>query len=855
MIDFKQLRKKRAEDEAIEPKIVFEGLRKPDNYDDLRNSQAEVLSDWFEKRNSKNTLIKLNTGGGKTLVGLLIAISSARELKRGALYLVESRQLAHQVFLQAQSLGIKASEYKDKTSIDSEFKNGRSILIATYSALFNGRSSFGVGSSLEPVETSVVIIDDAHSSFSSVQDAFTLVIRKDDDPQLYLKLCAQFGTAFHEIDCGATFDEFYKGDDKNTDAVLQVPFWAWYDRLHDIRRLISDAESECPGYKRAVTESKEDRTTTSIRFKWNLLKNDLKYCRATISRDAFSISPLLSLVDKFPTYRDAPRRVFMSATFGDEGALARTFNCPLSDVHRIVPDTLAGIGRRMILFVDGEEDIERFLSEKMQELCSAGKGSIVLSPSFADAKRWAQYGVKVVLPGEVACQVEYLRAGKTCEPVTFANRYNGLDLPGDACRLLIVSGLPVGLSDNDRVLANYAPSSRLFVKGVVQRLEQAIGRGTRGAGDYCVVVLLGHELCDWVKDESHLAFFSSSTKAQIKCGEDIGENVDLSDTKILGETIDQGVSDDPDFNSYLMSFMQEESGIECDDKDDLVAFSQAERKAFSLWRNGEDGKAIDKLINYSGGKKSDEQLKGLSLQVAGQIAYASGDKEMALQLQGEAHSLNLNLPKAPPRMGLQEEMEISQQARSLIDYLGSIKGKHPLDKFNELTAVIGTDCAHKAYEAALMHLGEFIGANSQRFDRGGSGPDVGWVFEGDRLALALEAKNEKKSDKPLCKDEEGQLLTAVEFLKEKYPDYECIGISVHPNAYADRNASASNTLVLTLDAVRELRDEARLMLESLVPKLCGVGGIAQECEQLLNDHSLRGHQIIKHYTTHFGLKG
>ena len=114
MVDFKKMAASQNPTLRIKPDEIFDRLPKPQSFDDLHSSQAEVLDAWFSNRNKKDTVIKLNTGGGKTLIGLLIALSSARELKRGALYLVDNKQLVHQVCEQARTLGIPASNIMEE---------------------------------------------------------------------------------------------------------------------------------------------------------------------------------------------------------------------------------------------------------------------------------------------------------------------------------------------------------------------------------------------------------------------------------------------------------------------------------------------------------------------------------------------------------------------------------------------------------------------------------------------------------------------------------------------------------------------------------------------------------------------
>lgn len=63
-----------------DPRVLFDAL--PDRaarYEFLRDPQGQVLQTWYDRRSQKDLVVKLNTGGGKTVVGLLICQSSLNE--------------------------------------------------------------------------------------------------------------------------------------------------------------------------------------------------------------------------------------------------------------------------------------------------------------------------------------------------------------------------------------------------------------------------------------------------------------------------------------------------------------------------------------------------------------------------------------------------------------------------------------------------------------------------------------------------------------------------------------------------------------------------------------------------------
>ena len=103
MVDFEKLKNKKKKERAIEPIEIFRRLPKPPGLNDLYTSQAEVLHTWFERRTDRDVVLKLHTGGGKTLVGLLMAQSCLNEMKEPVLYLAPTVQLVNQTLAEVPS--------------------------------------------------------------------------------------------------------------------------------------------------------------------------------------------------------------------------------------------------------------------------------------------------------------------------------------------------------------------------------------------------------------------------------------------------------------------------------------------------------------------------------------------------------------------------------------------------------------------------------------------------------------------------------------------------------------------------------------------------------------------------------
>lgn len=71
MINFEELFGHSDQDKPIFPKEIFETNVRDSKFSYLRGDQEKILEKWFKQRTNKDSIIKMNTGGGKTTVGLL----------------------------------------------------------------------------------------------------------------------------------------------------------------------------------------------------------------------------------------------------------------------------------------------------------------------------------------------------------------------------------------------------------------------------------------------------------------------------------------------------------------------------------------------------------------------------------------------------------------------------------------------------------------------------------------------------------------------------------------------------------------------------------------------------------------
>ena len=121
----------------------------------------------------------MNTGSGKTLVGLVLLWSRLKEGKGPALYLCPNTHLVSQVQREADKVGIKYGDFDSSNRFPPEFHDSTAILITTVQKLFNGLSVFHVAGRPDPVNVGTVLVDDAHACINIAREQFTATFSKD----------------------------------------------------------------------------------------------------------------------------------------------------------------------------------------------------------------------------------------------------------------------------------------------------------------------------------------------------------------------------------------------------------------------------------------------------------------------------------------------------------------------------------------------------------------------------------------------------------------------------------------------------------------------------------------------------
>ena len=784
MLDFDQLSGGSSEGGIIEPRKVFTTLVRTSRFRRPSDDQGEVLDAWFERRSRRDNTVKLNTGSGKTLVGLLVLQSSLNEGVAPAVYLTPDNYLAGQVRREAAELGIAATA----DEADPAFLAGQAILVVNVHKLINGKSVFGVGGDGRKIPIGAVVVDDAHACLGAVEDQFT--IAGVAGQPVYDGLFAIFRGEL-ERQSAAGVLELASHDPQ---SLMAVPFWAWKDRQPEVLKHLH-----------------AHRAADGAKFAWPLLKEVLPLCQCVFGGGRVEIAPRCLPIEEIASFARAERRIHMTATLADDGVLVTHFGAdPEAAASPIKPKGAGDIGDRMILAPQEinpqttTDDVKAFVVGLAGE-CSV----VVIVPSFKRADVWRDVADKVLDKTNISDGVAELKRDGAPGLTVLVNKYDGVDLPGDACRVLVIDGLPEVYGLIERVEMGVTEGTDAHLLRHVQRIEQGMGRGVRSGEDHCVVLLLGAKLTQRVHLPAARAKFTPATLAQLDLGRDVTKQVRGKPISELRPLLEFCLKQDPKWWQEGRRRLARASGGSLGFVDPAVP---SLREAFDAARDQRHDLACAAAQRAVNGAR-DPVVRGyLKQQLAEHTHHvdplkaqeillsAIGDnRRVAKPIQGIAYA------KLAAPAGGQAAASVAFMRRRFVE---------PNDLVLFVQALL-EDLAWdpdrtKRFEAAVRDAGLLLGFGSQRPEADiGKGPDNLWALGGLRFFI-IECKS-GAAGKVIAKEDCNQLTGSMAWFASQY-DASCTGVPVmvHPVNRFDRYSSPlPGTRVLESQMLEVLKRQVR----------------------------------------------
>ena len=749
MVDFSKLVGKKHMIDVSNPIKLFESLDRQSSHITLRPLQIEVLGQAHIRRNERDLVLKMSTGSGKTAVALLYLKSYMAESGRPGVYLCPNVQLVSQVINEASKLGIQAVHYAAGAPLPGPLgTSGQAVIVCTYQKLFNAKTTFDRDDVLlRPI---AIVVDDAHAGIEEIRDAYTISLEKGAMHQSLLDV----------LDAGCKKYMHSKWSNilnEDPEEFLEVPYWIWKPVVDEVHSILSPYMSKEP-----------------FNYVWPYLQDKLRWCRCIIAGSGTEIVPDIIPIDTTRAFREADHRIFMSGTLVDDSLLVRELACEPDAARKpIISTNDSGIGERMILIPTLVDiDLSRdWVMKLCTKLTTRNINVVVLSSSEKLAREWETHGAKCPMGVEVDVCVNELRTGSVNFAV-FAQRYDGIDLPDNACRVLVIDGMPYGQGITDKYDSRKQGIPGGVRNRLIYRIEQGMGRAVRSHADYAVVILSGPELANFIANKDIMEFMNPITRAQIELAMALAtlatDEMETTPTNALIDTLIKCLNRDEGwkqlYNDRVRSIVAT-SVVEVNER--FIGLAIAERQAAqaavannTLEASGIMERAIDDFTET-------ESEKGWLMQKAANYLYET-NKGKGLEKQRFAYDKN-NSVFCPPEGIVLRPIDKDKYISSdkVLEWFKSFNNPNSaIAELQTLRTRLSYETTPKSLEQAMLDLARPMGAIGSRPENSiDIGPDDLWLWP--QVSLVIEVKNQRGGNLP--KKDSGQLHDSLEWFSNNYP--------------------------------------------------------------------------------------
>ncbi|MGN7186978.1 DEAD/DEAH box helicase family protein [Microbacterium enclense] len=848
-----------AELRAETPEKLFPLLRKTGaNSDTLWPQQTDLLREYASKRvNAKDLAIELPTGTGKTLTGLLIADWRRREGKGRSVFVCPTRQLVRQVVAAAEKEGIDVVDLSGgwkqwDTADQSRYERAKATAVVAYSSIFN--------SSPKLIEADVIVFDDAHAGEQYVSKAYTVDIPR--------RTYSAIWSAALEAIAPMLPEERYQ------QLIGNNPGAGTRELVDGI--VLAQRDDVLPALARAFDMFRHvdssDRFAMSQRFGLDAITGHLAACTLYVSWSKIEARPVTPPTFENTLFSSARQRIYLSATLGTSGEMERAFGRPtVTRLSRPEGAPTPTSGRRFLVFPHLVPDADP--DKLTKELIKAVGKSIVIAPSDKEAtnarativpKSWTVFGAEDV---EDSFDVF---AASSKSVALLANRYDGIDLPGAACRAVTISGYPGVTNLQERFYASRARAAAVSAERVRSRVVQGIGRCTRGPRDWALVIVADRETTTYLSRSEVRATLSPDLQSEIEFGleqsdtsvEDVRENVQMF--------LEQGKKWRGDPEDELAKIRSTATQSEPREAPGLLAAAKYEVEALESMWHGAWKSAGEKLNLAASALSSYPSARGYQATLYFRAAVATDKAARELssaELATAADALaSQAVDAAKPATWMtaylpfegREALAPSPQglnaAARLSTYIGEVGSPAQLKRTIQEMLEGLAQVDHRAYEPALTQLGLLLGADAFK-PTGDSRTDSAWCW-GETQWISLEAKSEHKTDGVIGVTDtlqvNGHLALVAADRDVAVPDVRA-AVMVSPRTVVHKDAIAvagPDSFRVSTEDIRSLATEAERLWSALhvlrnvkVPSE-RIDGVLRELEQ----HHLRPEDIFDRLT-------
>lgn len=617
-------------------------------------------------------------------------------------------------------------------------------------------------------------------------------------------------------------------------GLVQVPFFAWIEKQAAVLRSLSPHAAD-----------------NEFEWKWPLMKEDLAQCRCFFTPHRVEISFRCLPIGVLPAFETARRRIYMTATLSDDSILVSNFGADPTSVSRpITPQSAGDLGERMILVPQQlnpglkDDDVKAYIVANFKPYINV----VVIVPSAKRAAYWADAVTQdmTLTADTLQAGVEKLRTS-TGNLAVLINKYDGVDLPGDACRLLVVDGVPDVRSMLDRHDQSTLRHSDRNLVGQIQRIEQGMGRGIRSNDDYCAVLLMGTGLIRALYATGAKAHFSPATAAQMELSQQVSTQVVNKGMMAVHEAFQDLWGRNPGWVAAARNAL---IPVTYPDQTTIDPIAAAQRKAFDAIRINRFDQA-EAALRAVENDQSDMKVKGWLLeQVSAAVHHL--DKVRSQQILHSAVDRNSLVTKPIGGIAYKRVETVGMdQARQAAQFLTDTYGTDGNKLLIGINGILGdltfVPEESEEFEQALYDLGLHLGFRSQRPERDGiSNLDVLWgVGQGSYVLFPCKSGAVSAT---ISKHYSDEVSGSANWFAQHYDHtFNATPVVIHPSSNLDALATPpANMRVMTAAQIEVLRDRVRSFALSIKDRLAEHAQVryALSANNLLGDHFVQNNTIL-----------
>ncbi|MGW7073080.1 DEAD/DEAH box helicase [Streptomyces sp. NPDC054855] len=766
--------------------------------------QSDVLRSWHgDYPDDPDVAIELPTGAGKTLVGGLIGEYQRRRFGERVAYVCPTRQLARQTSAKLDDYGIPNVLLVNKVSSWSpadraRYNSADAIAVSVYSHVFNSNPALN--------NADMLVLDDAHAAEGYVASPWSLDISRDHEESAYLDVLSALAPALDPL----------------VVRRLQTPRAdGQYQATVHLASPIGVAAHMAKLEEVLAAAAATQKIHRSGRETWKFVQGHLDRCLVYFSHRRILIRPLIAPTFQHAPFSDPARRIYMSATLGAGGELERSFG--RRAIKRIpIPRgwEKQGTGRRFFLFPELTTDLsksEEHLAPYVAGIVAKTGRAVVLTPDGRTADKVTELALpkhhRVLHAADVEDDLNAFTA-QSSAALVLNNRYDGIDLPDDDCRLVVLAGLPARGDLQERFLHESLGAVEVLHERIRARIMQGSGRATRNTRDFAAVLVLGSDLSSYLSGRDVQAAMHPEIHAELEFG--LAHSLESTSAEML-ENLDAFLEHGAEWTEVDADIVAARETYERVDAPSSHELQRAVRAEVAAWEAiwaGEWTWALDNIRNVLDrlrGARTPTRYAALWNYLAFSIAHRLSEQNQDAALKAAADTYYLTARR-------------NSQGTTWLSHLAAPSEKSSAPQLPDLEdvdvaamqAVLGaTDLAapqvfsdavlktraglqgteYTAYEAGLVQLGTFAGAQpsyGNNDDDTAAAPDAVWIF-GDAQWVIWEAKSEASPTGQVGADNARQAgahlrFTATERSAPAPSDSVCLLVTpksrVHPSARA-----------------------------------------------------------------------